>query len=241
MSVLLLFCSVLVVKSLQRSLDAPIGFEPRGLATVSFDLNMQGYDEPRGREFQKRLLEKVRRLPGVESAALTDTIPLTLLVPRNLIYVEGKPVPKRRADVPNAYSFAVSPDYFHTMRTRLISGHDFDDWDKPGSRRVAIVDSAFAAELLDGKPLGRRFSTSPTGKPIEIVGVVETGKYLNLAEHASAFWTPLEIGYDPKASLVARTGMIPPESIVPSVRATVREIEPSIALFAAAAWRINYP
>ena len=52
LSVLLLFCSVLVVKSLQRSLDAPIGFQPRGLATVSFDLNMQGYDEPRGREFR---------------------------------------------------------------------------------------------------------------------------------------------------------------------------------------------
>ena len=44
MSVLLLFCSVLVVKSLQRSLDAPIGFQPHGLATVSFDLNMQGYE-----------------------------------------------------------------------------------------------------------------------------------------------------------------------------------------------------
>ena len=112
MSVLLLFCSVLVVKSLQRSLDAPIGFQPHGLATVSFDLNMQGYDEPRGRDFQRRMLDKVRQLPGVESAALVNNIPLTLSVPWNHIYIEGKPVPKRAADVPNAYDLYSQPRLF---------------------------------------------------------------------------------------------------------------------------------
>jgi predicted permease len=234
MSVLLLFCSVLVVKSLQRSLDAPIGFEPHGLATVSFDLNMQGYEEPRGREFQRHMLDKVRQLPGVESAALADNIPLTLTVPWSPVYIEGKPVPKRAADLPNAYFFAVSPDYFRTMRTRLVSGREFDDRDKKDGRRVAVVDSAFAAELLHGSsPLGRRFSTSPTEKPMEIVGVVETGKYFNLTDPGRAFWTSLEAGYPPKATLVVRTRMTPPESLVPSIRAAVREMDPSIALFSA--------
>jgi predicted permease len=235
MSVLLLFCSVLAVKSLERSLDAPIGFEPHGVATVSFDLNMQGYDEPRGRDFQKRLLDKVRQLPGVESAALVDRVPLTLSVQASPVYIEGKPVPKRPADLPSAYAFTVSPDYFHTMRTRLISGREFDDRDKQGGQRVAIVSSSFAAKLLDGSnPLGRRFSTGQNEKLIEIVGVVETGKYYNITDQApQAFWTPLEIGYKPKASLVARTRMTPPESLVPSIRAAVREIDPSIALFSA--------
>ena len=67
---------------------------------------------------------------------------------------------------------------------------------------------------------------------MEIVGAVETGKYYNLTEPAPlAFWTPLDIWYKSKASLVARTRMIPPESLVPSIRGTVREIDPSIALF----------
>jgi macrolide transport system ATP-binding/permease protein len=233
MSVLLLFCSVLVVKSLQRSLDAPIGFEPRGLVTVSFDLDMQDYDEQRGRDFQKRVLDKVRQLPGVESAALVDRLPLTLNVPGSPVYIEGKPVPKRPGDVPTAYAFSVTPDYFRTMRTRLLSGRGFDARDKQGGQRVAIVNSAFAAELLDGgSPLGRRFSTGPTAKPIEIVGVVENGKYFSLNETApAAFWTPLEIWYKTKASLVARTRMIPPESLARSIHAAVREIDPSIALF----------
>jgi ABC-type antimicrobial peptide transport system permease subunit len=65
------------------------------------------------------------------------------------------------------------------------------------------------------------------------VGVVETGKYYNLNErNTTAFWTPLEAGYKPKVSLVVRTRMTPPESVVPSIRAAVREIDPSIALFA---------
>jgi predicted permease len=234
LSVLLLFCAVLVVKSLQRSLTAPIGFDPPGLATVSFDLNMQGYDEPRGREFQRRILEEVRQLPGVESATLVDNIPLSPTVPWSGIYIEGKPVPKRAAEVPNAYAFAVSPDYFHTMRTRLISGREFDARDKQGGVRVAVVNRAFVKRLLDGgNALGRRFSTSTIKEPIEIVGVVETGKYYNLTEQAAlAFWTPLNIWYKSKASLVARIRVTPPESVVPSIRRLVREIDPSIALFA---------
>src|SRR5579871_2905944 len=186
LSVLLLFCSVLVIKSLQRSLDAPIGFQAQGMATASFDLNMQGYDEPRGRDFQKRMLEKVRQLPGVESAALVNAIPLTLGVPWSPVYIEGKPIPKRASDVPNSYFFRVSPDYFRTMRTHLVSGRDFDARDKQDGTRVAIVSASFVAKLLDGKnPVGRRFSTGPNEKPLEIVGVVETGKYYQLTENSS--------------------------------------------------------
>ncbi|HLK17637.1 MAG TPA: ABC transporter permease, partial [Bryobacteraceae bacterium] len=235
LSVLLLFCSVLVIKSLQRSLDAPIGFQAQGMATASFDLNMQGYDEPRGRDFQKRMLEKVRQLPGVESAALVNAIPLTLGVPWSPVYIEGKPIPKRASDVPNSYFFRVSPDYFRTMRTHLVSGRDFDARDKQDGTRVAIVSASFVAKLLDGKnPVGRRFSTGPNEKPLEIVGVVETGKYYQLTENSStAFWTPLEMDYLPAATVVARTRMLPPESAVASIRGAVREIDSSVALFAA--------
>ena len=234
MSVLLLFCSVLVVRSLQRSLDAPLGYQPHGLATASFDLNMQGYDEPRGRVFQQRLLDQVRQLPGVESAALVNSIPLTAGVRSNHVYIEGKPVPKRASDVPIAFDFTISPDYFHTMQTRLISGREFDFNDKQGGRRVAIVNTTFVAQLLGGgNPLGRRFSTNTTKQPIEIVGVVETGKYYLLNEPPkAAFWTPMEISYSSNASLVARTRTISPESAMPSIRGAVREIDPSIALFA---------
>lgn len=242
LSVLLLFCSVLVIKSLQRSLDAPIGFQPRGVATATFDLNMQGYDEPRGRDFEKRMLEKVRQLPGVESAALVNNIPLTLGVPWTPVYIEGKPVPKRASEVPNSYFFRVTPDYFRTMRTHLVSGRDFDARDKQDGRRVAIVSSSFVSKLLDGKnPLGRRFSIAPNEKPMEVVGVVETGKYYQLTENSStAFWTPLDMDFTPSATLVARTRMIHPNPPWrPSEELCVKLILP-LRYSQPAVWKINW-
>ena len=68
LSVVLLIGSVLVVRSLQHALSLRLGFEPQHAAALSYDLGLQGYDEPRGREFQRRLLDKLRSMPGIESA-----------------------------------------------------------------------------------------------------------------------------------------------------------------------------
>ena len=87
--------------------------------------------------------------------------------------------------------------------------------------------------LLDGNPLGRRFTTSPQEAPFEIVGVAEEGKYYHLNEqNSTAFWTPLEISYRAQASLVVRTRVTPPESVIPSIRGVVREMDSAVALFA---------
>ena len=231
LSTLLLVCSVLVIRSFQHALEAPLGYNPKNAVTVAFDLNIQGYDEARGREFQRRLLEKVRALPGIDSAALIDSLPLTLNSSSDGIFIEGKPKPKA-AEAPVAYTYSVSPDYFHTMQTPLLSGRDFDQRDKQGGNRVAIVNRAFAQQLLRGEdPIGKRFATGPDGKPIEIVGVAENGKYFSLAEtQKAAFWTPLEIWYSSNAALVARTKLNGPEALG-MIRSAVRDLDPTIALY----------
>jgi predicted permease len=161
LSALLLVCSVLVVRSLQRALDAPIGYNPKGAVTASFDLNIQGYSVARGREFQRRLLDKVRAIPGIESAAVVDWLPLSLSLSSDSIYIEGEPIPKP-TEVPDAYSFSVSSDYFRTMQTRLLMGREFDSRDKQDGTRVAVVNKAFADQLLRGRdPIGKRFSQQP--------------------------------------------------------------------------------
>src|SRR5580698_6175929 len=78
LSVVLLIGSVLVVRSLQHALSLRLGFEPAHAAVVSFDVGLQGYDEARGREFHRRLLDKVRSMPGIEAAGMIDGLPLTL-------------------------------------------------------------------------------------------------------------------------------------------------------------------
>lgn len=232
LSVLLLVCSVLVVRSLQRALHAPIGYNPEGAVTVSFDLNSQGYDEARGRAFERRLIENVRALPGIESATLVDTLPLQLNTSSSSIFIEGKPKPKS-AEAPLAYYYSVSPDYFRTMQTKILKGREFDLRDKEGGKRVAVVNRAFAQKLFhEDDPIGKRFTTSPDGKPIEVIGVAEDGKYFSLSERRNpAWWAPLEIWYSANASVVARTHLNGPQG-VQALRQAVEAIDPTVALYA---------
>ena len=233
LSTILLVCSVLVVKSLQKAFDAPIGYDPRGAVTVSYDLNIQGYKQPQGREFHRRLLEKVRAIPGIESAAMVDIPPLGLNTSSSSIFVEGKPRPKP-AEAPTAYDYTISPEYFRTMRTRVLSGREFDLRDNRDSPRVAIVNQAFADKLLHGEnPIGKRFFTGPSRVPWQIVGVVQDGKYFSLSEgRESAFWTPLEMDYSPVVALMARTSLNSNEALR-LIRNTVHEMDPNVALYAA--------
>ena len=231
MSTLLLVCSVLVVRSLQQALFAPIGYNPNGAVTVSFDLNSQGYDEARGREFQRRLLEKVRALPGIESAALADWLPLTLSMNNDSIFIEGKPKPKP-SEAPSAFAFSVTPDYFHAMQTRIFAGRDFDSRDRQNGKRVAVVSQTFARLLLPGEnPIGHRFAASTDGPMTEIVGVAQDGKYFSLSEaEKPAYWTPWESGYSATASLVARSNLSGPQALQ-LIRGVVRGLDPDVALF----------
>ncbi len=231
LSAALLVCSVLVVRSLQRALDAPIGYNPKGAVTASFDLNIHGYSEARGREFQRRLLEKVRAIPGIESAALVDWLPLTLNGSSDAIFIDGEPAPKA-ADAPIAYDFSVTPDYFRTMQSRLLMGREFTDRDKQDGPRVAVVNKAFVDRLLHGKdPIGRAFRTAPDAKPVQIIGVAEDGKYFSLSEHRqAAWWGPMEIWYNSSASLVARTALNPAEALR-LIQEAARDLDPSLPLY----------
>ncbi|HXM40831.1 MAG TPA: ABC transporter permease [Bryobacteraceae bacterium] len=231
LSAVLLVCSVLVVRSLQRALDAPIGYNPRGVVTASFDLNIQGYSEARGREFQRRLLDKVRAIPGIQSAALIDWLPLSMNFSSDAVYIEGQPIPKP-ADAPVAYSISVSTDYFHTMRTSVLAGREFDARDKQDGTRVAVVNKTFADQLMRGKdPIGKRFRTSPEGKPIQIVGVAEDGKYFSLTEpRKAAWWGPAEIWYAANGALVARTSLDASQALR-LIQDASRDLDPSLPLY----------
>ena len=233
LSVVLLVCSVLVVRSLQRALDAPIGYNPKGAVTASFDLNIQGYSEARGREFQRRLLDKVRSIPGIESAAVIDWLPLSLNNSSDAIYIEGEPIPKP-TEAPIACSFSASPGYFRTMQTKLLMGREFDSRDKQDGTRVAVVNKAFADQLMRGKdPIGKRFRTSPDGKPIQIVGVAEDGKYFSLSEpRKPAWWGPLEIWYAANAALVARTNLNSTQALR-LIQDASKDLDPALPLYSA--------
>ena len=236
MSVVLLVGSVLVVRSLQNALTVPLGFDPRHVALVSYNLQLQGYDEARARQFQKRLLDNVRSMPGIESAALIDSLPLTLQWDNSGVLIEGKPIP-RASDVPLAARHRVTLDYFRTARTRLIAGRVFDQNDRQEGRHVAIVNEAFVHQLLPGEnPIGRRFEHGTNGPWREIIGVVEDGKYRSLSESPMpAVFEPMEQDYSPNNNLIARSS-VPEEQLTAMLRRAVMDLDSSITIATQGSW-----
>ena len=230
LSVVLLIGSILVVRSLQHALSVNLGFEPEHAAVFSVNLAAEGYDEEHGRAFQRRLLGKVRSMPGIEAAGTINGLPLTLGVAYRGIYLEGKPEP-RATDVPLANLYTITPGYLQAMRTRLVAGRDLDQRATKAAPLVTLVNEEFVRKLLPGvDPIGKRFRHR-TGKWIQIVGVVEDGKYRSLGEAPSpVIFEPLEQNWSPGQTLVARSPLSEAET-VPLLRRAVAELDPSVTVF----------
>ncbi|HEY6230728.1 MAG TPA: ABC transporter permease, partial [Pyrinomonadaceae bacterium] len=114
LSLVLLVSSGLIVRSLQVAQKMRPGFNPENAVAISFDVSLQGYDEARGRAFQKQVLERARALPQLENAGLTDNLPLGLNYNSSSIYVEGSEF-KGASTLPMAIPIGSSPGYFAAM------------------------------------------------------------------------------------------------------------------------------
>jgi predicted permease len=231
LSVVLMIGSILVVRSLQHALGLNLGFDPQHAAVLSYDFAAQGYDEGRGRQFQQRLLDKVRSTPGIEAAGIIDGLPLTLNISNNAIFPKGQPEP-RAGDVSLANTYIITPGYLQAMRTRLTAGRDRNQHDAKDAPLVALVNGAFVRQFLPGKdPVGKRFRHSTTGKWIQIAGVVEDGKYRSLGETPSpTIFEPLEQNWIPLQTLVARSSL-PETETIRLMRSAVAELDPSLTIF----------
>jgi predicted permease len=231
LSTILLIGSLVVVRSLQHAAAVDLGFNPRGAVSTRVDLGLQGYDQARAREFQRLVIEQLAALPGVESAAVANALPLGMDVSTHGVHVEGRAEP-HGSDAPQTIYYQVSRDFFRTVQMRLVAGRDFAATDTPETTRVAVVNQAFAEKMLGGvDPIGRRFRTGRSGPWIEIIGVVRDGKYWTLTEaptpvafHSGVQW------YNPTTSIVVRSSRTEGETLE-LVRRTVRTIDPGLSLF----------
>jgi predicted permease len=188
LSLILLVGGGLMIRALSQAQSINLGFDPQKAIEVAFDLRLQGYESGQAKEFQKRLLERVRSLPGVQSAGIADMVPVDLHFSRTSVFAEGRPL-ERSARVPIAMTNRVTPGYFEAMSTRLIQGRDFTEQDNEKAPRIAIVNETFARQFFPSQdPIGRRFSLGkPEAPRIEIIGVVQDGKYAGLSEDPKPF------------------------------------------------------
>lgn len=225
-AVTVLLTAMLFARSLRQGLRTDIGFDPDGVVAATIDLGPPlDYDSERGYAFQRTLLERVRALPGVESAALSQYVQLSGMRSGGNV---------RRADEPSlnthaAYS-AVTPDYFATMRIEIVAGRGFTDADDAGAAPVVVINRTLAERLWPGEsPIGHMV-TGLTREPAQVVGVTEAGRYTFVTEEPSAFvFQPYHQVYRHVMSIHARA----PGAEAATLRGLadqVRALDPDIAI-----------
>jgi putative ABC transport system permease protein len=234
LSLVLLTGAGLLIRSFMRLQNINPGFQSEGVLTARVQVAGARYDTPaKVAGFYRAVLSRVETVPGVQNAAGITFMPLTGPGIGTGFYRGDQP-PPADGDAPTTDVRPITPNYFRTMGIPQLAGRDFtaaDDVDRP---LVAVVSETLVRRHLAGEnPIGKRLHVRigpPTGMDVEIVGVVGDVKFASLeGEVRPAIYLPhpqLAIGL---MTLVVRTEL-PPMSLVNSVAAAVRGIDPELPL-----------
>ena len=186
-TLVLLVAAGLLTRSLMAAQQVKIGFEPAGLAIVSTELSLIGYDETRAKGFYDGAIERVRAIPGVESAALAERLPFSINYNRNLIFLPDRHGPNDKGTTIDVAR--VSAEYFDTLGVPIVQGRNFNAGDTPTSPNVAIVNDAFARKYWPNESaLGKRIRLrSFDGPQYEVVGVSANYKVSTVGEQTTPY------------------------------------------------------
>ena len=182
LALLLLVGAGLLIRSFLRLQQTNLGFNRENLLAVGIGASPQKYPQAQQRAaYYKQFLERLETVPGVESAALSSSLPLGF----NLVFpftVEGRAASP--ADATQAAYSSVSPNYFRTMGIPVRAGREFTEQDKKDAPNVAIINETMARRFFAGEdPIGRRVKIDYLNRPtsFEIVGVVGDTKQSSVA------------------------------------------------------------
>jgi predicted permease len=229
LSLTLLVCAGLFVRSLNKAKSANLGFDADHVYLASFDLGPLGYPEAKALELDRQILARVKALPGVESVTLADFSPQSFTIHSDGVMPEGYiPRPHESIEVDRGI---VGPGYLHTLRTPLLSGRDFTDADNESAQPVAIVNQAFVNRYWPGQDaIGKRIQLY--NRWYSVAGVAANGKYRRLTYDAAPLvLVPLAQPYimDLQTLHVRVNG--DPTAYSAAIDQTIHELSPDLPLF----------
>jgi putative ABC transport system permease protein len=226
LALVLLICGGLLVRTFWQLRQVDPGFDYRNALAVTIQLSEKKYaKEEQINLFHQQLLQRIARLPGVESAGTARILPFIHDLPTRF-YFEGRP--RERDDrLPMTNYSAVSPDYFKAMGIPLLKGRVFSDADRIGAPRVAIISQKMAQQFFPNQDaVGKRLNVT-TGQEAfrEIVGIVGDVKQNGLnRETRPHTYEPFAQAPTPFMTVIVRAAS-DPSSLVPAIRNQVFEID----------------
>src|SRR5947207_2505887 len=221
----------LLLESLQRMPNTSPGFFTHNVIVSVVDLFSAGYKLDRAKIFHTQLLDRVRALPGVESAALARIIPFSYNPPSSApIEIDGYQT--AHDEQPNADYVQVNEDYFSTLGIPLVAGREFTRNDDENAPPVTIINETMAAKYWPGKdPIGQRLKVKDNW--MQIVGVAKNANYeTKLEAPRSFFYVPVRQNFFVGNALLIRTRETP-GAITNALSREVHALDPTLAPYAA--------
>ncbi|OLE17555.1 MAG: hypothetical protein AUI36_36380 [Cyanobacteria bacterium 13_1_40CM_2_61_4] len=219
----------LFLRSLRNTERIDPGFDSKNLLTLQFDVGAQGFDRVRGEEYHRRILEAVRAIPGVRSAALSANLPMGGGFGRT-VFPEGQEAAAGAAgQFTNANEISVG--YLDTLGIALRRGRDITEMDRQGAPPVVLINEAMAKQFWKGEDaVGKRFKFFGDQDFRQVVGIVEDTKIFTLGEDPQPqAYVPVLQFYNPAMTLNVRA-QTDGTALLPTVRREVQALQPTMPL-----------
>ncbi|HLW54775.1 MAG TPA: ABC transporter permease [Candidatus Angelobacter sp.] len=200
--------SMVALRGLARSLHGNYGFDPHDAVLVQAELSTAGYRGDQVPAMQKRMIETLSAIPGVSSVGMVSYPPLAMDARGTYVFKDQTTdlIPANAAALPSTYY--ISPEYLTAARTSLLAGRAFTWHDDKNAPRVGIINQEFARKVF-GSPAAAMgaFFKLRDGTRVQVVGMVENGKYFMLAEDQdSALFLPNLQSPSNETWMVVRSG-----------------------------------
>jgi len=234
LSLMLVVGAALMLSTFFKLASVDAGFDREHVLLVGVDLRSANYPQERRQAGFQTMLERVRALPGVRSASVSDKTPIGTGVWDSELVIDGYTA-KSHQDVTVNFN-RVGPRYFETMGTPFAAGRDFNEHDTLQSPTVAIVNQTFVKRYLgSSNPIGARFrvNNNVLTDPIEIVGVVKDSKYSSLREEIppTAYRASSQnTRPDAYINIVLRSAGPTPVDLIPATKTAMEQVNSDVTL-----------
>jgi putative ABC transport system permease protein len=232
-ALVLLLSTCLLLKSAAHILSNSLGMQPANLVVANFRIDPNRHDSDEKKAIlAEQILERMRRIPGVVSAGLTNALPLGGYSLGAALVLEGRPAPPPGAR-PSVPIVAITPDYLRTIESPILAGRGMESKDHLNSPRIAVVNQSFVHRFLPGTdPIGQRLRFGPDNAPwTEIVGIAADVRHRGPdADPEPEIYVPFAQAPGDSVGLAIRSTQ-PLEALAPAIRHQFQQVDPAMPVF----------